>query len=300
MSKHAFTLVVAVVIGLSLLLYLFMYQVRTEEVAVVLTFGEAGDDLPAAGLHVRWPWPIQQVKKFDNRLHIHEGRLEETYTRDRHNIITSLCVGWEIADPFKFNENFGRADDPTSQAWTEIERYVRNSILIVLGQHDLHDLVSVKTDELKYDSIETKTREMAAADARGTYGVDIVLLQIRRLELPQSVTQTVYKRMKAERDEERRKIADEGKSKAAVIISAAESRRDQILALAKAEAEKIKGQGDADAARHYAAFAENPDLHKYLIAVDTLKKVTSQNTTIIVDTTTPPFNVLTEEPPQSD
>ena len=300
MRKHVFTLVVAVVIGLSLLLYLFMYQVKTEEVAIVLTFGEAGDDLPAPGLHVRWPWPIQQIKKFDNRLHVQDGVVEAPFMSDGHNIITSLCVGWKIADPFKFNENFGRADDPTSQAWTEIEAYVRSNIQMVIGQHNLHDLVSVKADELKYDSIEAKTREMAAARARDTYGVDIVLLKIKRLELPESVTQKVYDRMKAERREETNRIASEGRSKATAIISAAESKRDQILALAQAEAEKIKGQGDADAAKHYAAFAENPDLHKYLIQIDTLKKVTSQNTTIIVDTTTPPFNVLTEEPPQSE
>jgi len=300
MSKHAFTLVVAVVIGLSLLLYLFMYQIRTDEIAVVLTFGEAGEDLPAPGLHVRWPWPIQDVKKFDNRLHIHEGRIEETYTRDRHNIITSLCVGWKIVDAYKFNENFGRADDPTNQAWTEIERYVRNSLLMVLGQHNVYDLVSVKAEELKYENIEDTTRKMASEDARDTYGIEIVLLKIKRLELPESVTQTVYDRMKAERSEEATKISEDGRQKAAVIKAAAESKRDQILALAKAEAEKIEGQGDAEAAKYYQAFAENPELHKYLIQIDAIKKVTNDNTTVIVDTTTPPFNLLTEEPPQPE
>ena len=297
MSKHAFTIVVAVVIGLSLLLYLFMYQVRQNEVAVVLTFGNPSQESPEPGLHAQWPWPIQEVHRFDNRLHVYEGRFEETPTSAQYNIITSLSIGWQIGDVLRFNENFGRADDPIGLAWTNLEPIVRTHTLATLGQYGLHDLVSAKAEELKYDDIEAEILEAAQADARETYGIDVSLLRIKRLELPQSVTNQVYARMNSERNTEAQKIMKEGQQRAEVIKADAESKRKQILAIANAEAVRIRGQGDAEAAEYYKEFAKNPELAIYLRQLDALKKVTEKNTTIIVDATTPPFNLLVEEPP---
>ena len=298
MSKHAFTIVVAVVIGLSLLLYLFTYQVRQNEVAVVLTFGNPSHEFPEPGLHAQWPWPIQEVHRFDNRLHVYEGRFEEAPTSAQYNIIISLCIGWKIGDVLRFNENFGRADDPISLAWTNLEPIIRTHTLATLGRHDLHDLVSARAEELKYDDIETQILKVAQRDALETYGMDLALLRIKRLELPQSVTQQVYARMQSERSTEAEKIAREGKQRADVIRSDAESKRKQILAIANAESVRIRGEGDAEAAEYYKAFAKNPELAIYLRQLDALKKVTERNTTIIVDATTPPFNLLVEEPPQ--
>ena len=297
MGKHVFTVIVAIVVGASLLGYLFMYQVGTDEVAVVLTFGKTAEQLPKPGLGFRWPWPIQEVRRFDNRLHVHEGLFEETYTRDENNIITSVCIGWKIGDVREFNTNFGRAADPIAEAWSELEAIIRDRALQVLGRHDLGALVSVKDEELKYNEIEDEARRLSSDYAMTTYGIDVVLLKIKRLQLPQSVTTQVYKRMKTERSKEAAKIAQEGKQLAEGIRNAARSQRDQVLALAAAEAVRLRGEGDAEAAKYYKVFAENPNLHIYLRKIDALTKVTEENTTIILDTTMPPFDVLFEEPP---
>jgi len=298
MGKHVLTIVVAVIIAASLLLYMFAFQVRTNEVAVVLTFGRPEERIYEPGYHFKWPWPIQEVRRFDNRLHVREGRLEESYTRDRYNIITSVCVGWKIADRFKFNRNFGASKDPIESAWLDLREIVRDRTLAVLGQHDLRDLVSVDREKLRYDEIESKIVAAADEAAQETYGIQVALLKIKRLELPDSVKQKVYDRMTSERMREAQTTKSEGEQAAAVIKANAESQRDQILALARSEAERIRGEGDAEAARYYKVFAENPELAIFLRQIRALREVAKDKTTVILDTTTPPFNLFKEEPPE--
>ena len=108
MRKHVLTVIVGVVVGVSLLLYMFAFQVRESEVAVLLRFGKASTDLPQPGYHFKLPWPIEEVRKFDSRINVSEGRFEETPTKDKRNITLSLCVGWRVSDPLAFNQNFGR------------------------------------------------------------------------------------------------------------------------------------------------------------------------------------------------
>ncbi len=298
MSKYVLTIIVAVIIAVSLLLYMFAFQVRSNEVAVVLTFGKAEEKVYEPGPHFKWPWPIQEVRRFDNRLHVREGLLEETYTRDRFNIITSVSVGWRIVDRFEFNTNFGGSRDPIERAWVELREIIRDRTLATLGQHTLNDLVSVDPEELKYDEIETKIATSADSTARETYGIEVVFLKIKRLELPRSVTQQVYNRMTAERDREAQTTTSQGEQAAAVIRAEAESVRDEIMAKARSAAERLRGEGDAEAARYYKVFAENPELAIFLRQIDALLEVAKENTTVILDTSTPPFNLFKEGPPE--
>ena len=97
MGKHVLTVIVGVVVGVSLLLYMFAFQVRQSEKAVLLWFGRPVSQ-PEPGYHLKWPWPIEEVRRFDSRIIVTEGRFEETSTRDRYNITMSLCVGWRVVD----------------------------------------------------------------------------------------------------------------------------------------------------------------------------------------------------------
>jgi len=297
MSKHAFTVVVAVIIAVSLLLYMFTYTVRSSEVAVVLTFGKPAAKPAQAGMHFKWPWPIQEVRHFDARLIASEGRFEETRTFDGHNIITSLFVGWEIGDATLFNQTFGRAEDPMGQAWAgHLERVIRDKAWAVLGQHTLKDLVSVD-QEPKYAQIEKEILDAAGSQALKLYGVRVQIVKIKRLELPDSVTRTVYERMKAERNREANDIKKQGETLAATIKAQAEAQREQILAMARGEAERIRGEGDAAAAKYYNIFAEYPELSTYLRKIRALREATKSKSTIIVDPSMPPFDVFWQAVP---
>ena len=296
MGKHVLTVIVGVVVGVSLLLYMFAFQVRESEVAVLLRFGKAATDQPMPGYHFKLPWPIEEVRKFDSRINVSEGRFEETPTSDKRNITMSLCVGWRVSNPFKFNENFGRLreEDRMKEAWSRIEGYVRDSALAVIGTHDLGDLVSVDPDKLQYDAIEKAILQAANDRASATYGVTFALLKLRRLELPESATQNVYKRMIEERKLEATKIREDGNATAAVIKANATTEKEQLLARARSEAEALKGKGDAEAAKHFEVFAKNPDLAIYLRKIRALQETLKTRTTIIVDPSIPPFDLFSQ------
>jgi len=307
MSKHLLTIFVALVIGLSLLFYLVTYQVRSNEVAMVLRFGKPVKPLPKAGIHLRWPWPIDEVRYFDNRLHVEEGYFEERYTRDRYNVIVSVCVGWRIAEDEdgvdQFNKNFGGGLDPIGDGWTKLRDIVRDRVHVAIGNHDLTDFVSVREDMRAYghpgyDKLESEIAETSRGEAASTYGIDVVLLKIKRLELPQSVTAKVYDRMKADRERESNRIITEGQTAADVIRENARSQSEQIVARAEAEAKRIRGEGDAEAAKHYEVLKANPDLAIYLRKIQALREVTKDGTTVVVDTTTPPFDLFTSGTPK--
>jgi len=303
MSRHLFTIFVAVVIGLSLLLYLFTYQVRSNEVAIVLRFGKPVK-LPEAGIHLRWPWPIDEVRRFDNRLHVEEGRFEETLTRDQYNVIASVCIGWRIAPEGmdQFNKNFGGGAEPIADGWSKLESIVRDRVHVAMGRHDLTDFVTVREDSRSYDhpgydKLESEIVETTRKNALDTYGIDVVLLKVKRLELPKSVTQKVYARMKEDRERESTDIREKGTARAKVIREEARSNKNQIIARANAAAERIRGAGDAEAAQYYEVLKANPELAIYLRKIRALREVTRTGTTVIVDTTTPPFDLFSSGTP---
>jgi membrane protease subunit HflC len=296
MRKHVLTVIVGVVVGVSLLLYMFAFQVRESEVAVLLRFGKASTDLPKPGYHFKLPWPIEEVRKFDSRINVSEGRFEETPTKDKRNITISLCLGWRVSDPLAFNQNFGRLaeEDRMKEAWSRVEGYVRDSALAVMGQHDLSELVSVDRDKLQYDAIENSILQAANEKAAKTYGITFALLKLRRLELPESATQNVYKRMIEERNLEATKITGAGNANAAVIRANATTEKEQLLARARSEAEVLKGKGDAEAAKYFDVFAQNPALAIYLRKIRALEDTLKTKTTIIVDPSIPPFDLFSQ------
>ena len=142
MNKHFFTIVVGLVIAASLLFYLFSFQVRSNEKAVVLTFGKADPKVREAGIRPQLPWPIQEVRKFDKRIHVYEGESEEFPTKDQFNIVVSVCVGWRIADFLKYNIHFGSGDPAKgiADAQAELKRIIRNRLNATVGgvKLDLH------------------------------------------------------------------------------------------------------------------------------------------------------------------
>jgi modulator of FtsH protease HflC len=296
MGKHVLTVIVGVVVGVSLLLYMFAFQVRESEVAVLLRFGKASAEMPKPGYHFKLPWPIEEVRKFDSRISVSEGRFEETPTADKRNITLSLCVGWRVSDPLLFNENFGRLPEGErmKEAWGRAEGYVRDSSLAVIGKHYLSELVSVDREKLQYDTIEEAILKAANEKASKTYGIQLALLKLRRLELPESATQIVYKRMIEERKLEADKIRETGNALAAVIKANATTEKEQLLARARGEAEALKGKGDAEAASSFGVFAKNPDLAIYLRKIRALQETLKTKTTIIVDPSIPPFDLFSQ------
>ncbi len=298
MSKHAFTVVVAVIIAVSLLMYMFAFTVPSSKVGLVLTFGNPADKPAQAGYHFKAPWPIQEVRIFENRLFAEDGRFKETRTGDGFNVIASLLVGWRIDNVLTFNKNFGRdkEEDRAKAAWSALQPIIQHSAEAVMGTHQLQDLVSI-AKEPQYSEIENAIAAKASAEAMETFGMKVELVKIKRLELPESVAGQVYQSMIAERNKEAGDIESAGKAQASEVRTRAESESKQILALARSEAEKIKGEGDAQAKQYYQVFAKYPELEVYLRKLRAMRAMLKEKTTFVLDVTMPPVDVFVQEIP---
>lgn len=289
MKKNTLSLVVGVIVVIIFGFLLFSFQVRQTEVAVVTRFGKFSDPITTPGLYGKLPWPIERVYKFENRTLNFEKKFEQTQTKDARIILVTVFAGWKIADPAIFLRSF---DGDVTKAENTLENLIRTAKNGVLGQYNFSDLVSPDPQTLKFNQIEQEILSDVQKLAKGQYGIDVTLLGIKQLGLPENVTTKVFERMKAERERLVKQLTAEGESEATRIRAEAKQKREEILAKAKGEAEIIRGQGDREAAKSYAVFNEEPDLAIFLMRLKALENSLKDRSTLILDQQTPPFDML--------
>lgn len=289
MKRNPVTLLTAAVLLVIFVFMLFSFQVRQSQVAVVTTFGEYSRSITEPGLKGRLPWPIQKVYEFDNRVQTYERKFEQTITRDQINLLVSVYAGWRIADPRKFLERF---NGDTTKAEQTLEPLIRNAKTAVIGQYLFSDLVSTNVNNLKFDQIEDGILKMVKEEVLGTYGIQIEFLGIKQLGLPESITTTIFERMRAERQRLVAKYQSEGEREAKIIRVNADSQANDILSAARAEAIRITGEADNKAATYYAEFEKSPQLAIFLFQLRALEASLKDRTSLILDQQTPPFNML--------
>jgi len=271
-------------------LLLFTFQVRQTETVVVTTFGRPARTESTPGLKFKWPYPIQKIIRFDKRVQNFEDDFEETYTRDSYNLLAMVYVGWTIANPSEYFNSFPTGKPEAAHpALKGLIRSVKNS---VVGQHTFSEFISTDAKQLKFVEIEQEMLTAIKADALKRYGIDVQFLGIKKLGLPESVTQKVFDRMTAERQREVERLKAQGEAEAMRIRSKADADRDAILAQAEAKATEIRGQADAKAAESFAAFKQNPELAVFLLKLNALEQSLKSRSTLILDEGTPPFDLL--------
>jgi len=289
MKRNPITIATGAVLVLIFLFMLFIFQVRQTEVAVVTTFGKYSRSITNAGFQFRLPWPIQKVYKFDSRIQDFERKFDQTITRDQISVVITVYIGWRILDPKVFLESF---NGDITKAEQTLEPLVRNAKSGVIGQHAFGDLISTNQTELKFDQVETEMLSAIQPQARSAYGIQIELLGIKRLQLPESITSTVFERMKKQRQELVSKYESEGDRDAKIIKANADGQANEILAQAKAEAIRITGEAEKNAAEYYAAFEKDNKLAVFLFQLKTLEQSLKERTHLFLDQQTPPFNLL--------
>lgn len=288
MKRNTLLVVVGLLVAALFVMLQILFTVREGEVAVVTTFGKPQRALTEAGLYRRWPWPVQRVYAFDNRTHVLEGPLEETLTKDGKNILVALYAGWRIAAPVAFLERVGTPD----QAARHLEGLLRNYKNAVLGQYEFAHLVNVDPAAIRFETIEDQIFQAVAPDAQERYGITLQYVGIRKIGLPDAITEKVFQRMRAERNQLAERYRSEGEGEAIKIRAQADSERDQILAKAEAAAERVRAEGDAQAAQSYRAFAQNPGLAMFLRKLKVLEDSLQEKATVVISTETEPFDLL--------
>jgi membrane protease subunit HflC len=230
------------------------------------------------------------VYKFDQRIQDYEDKLTEDLTADNNNLLTQLYVGWRITDAEIFFPRF--ANGSVAEAEKVLEGMVRSAKSAVIGRHALNDFVSAD-EAVRFAQVEQEILDTIKAQLlNNSYGMDVEFLGIKRLGLPESVTQSVFDRMKSERNVLSSRSQFEGEAEAQKIRSAADRKAAELLTIAEGEAIRIRGQGEAAAAQTLPVFQQEPELAAFIIRLKALEASLTDRTTLIFDQHSPPFDLL--------
>lgn len=287
--KHWPTMLLGLIVAVILLTAVFSFQLNQTEVAVVTTFGRPSV-VEEPGLHFRWPFPFQEVYRFDKRIRCYEGssgKQEETVTNDGHNIIVGIYVNYRISD---VNEFFSKLKD-VSNAEDVLNSLMRSAKNTAFGKRNFDQIVNANGEMLKLDELTGDIKQALVNDTKD-FGIEIVGVGINTLGVPKTVSEKVFERMIAERKQFADKNLAEGKREAKEIRVKADLERDKIIANAEAEAQKLRAEGDAAAAKFYKEFAKDPELAGFLRKIDALRLIMAKGTTLVIDTDMPPFDLL--------
>ncbi len=291
MNKNPVSIITGGILLFIFAMVLFAFQVRQTEVAVVTTFGRYSESSTKTepGFKFRLPWPIQKVYKFDNRIQNFERKFEQTTTSDARNLLITIYIGWKISDPEIFLKRF---DGDVTKAKQNLENLVRDAKNGVIGQHPFSDLISTEEDQLKFDEIEAEMLASIQPKAKENYGIEVEIVGIKQLGLPEAITGKVFERMREERQRLVLRYQGEGEARSIEIKAQADRERREILAEAEAKATIMMGEAEAEANKYYQEFEESPELAVFLLQLKALKAATAEKTTLILDPNTKPFNLL--------
>ncbi|EAQ98649.2 Membrane protease subunit, stomatin/prohibitin-like protein [Congregibacter litoralis KT71] len=232
-----------------------LYVIKETERGVLLKFGEVVSPNLEPGLHVKVPF-VNNVRKFDGRILTLDSQPERFFTQEQKALIIDSYAKYRIADTSTFykatNGEESRASGLLAQ---RINNRLRNQVAI----RTIQEVVSGERDQL----METITRELDIV-AREELGLEIVDVRVKQIDLPPEVSESVYRRMNAEREKEARERRSQGQELAEGIRAAADREVTVISANAYREAQQIRGRGDAEATAIYAnAFGEDPEFYSF-------------------------------------
>jgi len=248
-----------------------------------------------AGLHWKLPWPIDQAQVLDMRRRVYETGQTEMLTRDKKNVIARTFVVWSIGDPLQFTQAVGIRNAPV-EAESKLDGLLTNAAIGTLGSHDLSALVSTKPSDLQVDQIEKELLAATAPMALQSYGVKIEQIRLERLALPKENVTAVFDQMRAERRQFEAKYQAEGEQAASKIRSEADLEAARIRAKGSEEVARIRGESAAKIAKVYAdAHRIDPELYRFTRSLESIDKLVTGNTSLILRTDSEPFSLLKDQ-----
>jgi membrane protease subunit HflC len=293
MERSAVVTIVVIAIGLLLLNSVF-FQVSETEQVVITQFGKPIRVIRDAGLYVKIPDPVQSVRRFDKRLLIYDVKPSEFLTADKKNLILDIYMAWQIVDPIKFLASVR----DRRMAEILLADVAAAEVGAAVGQIPLSAMVSTAPEQVVVDSVMVNVTKNCRDRAMENYGIDVLHVKMEQLRLPEQNLESVFQRMRAERQRMAKKYRSEGEEEALTIRAAADKEKRAILAQAYRESEKIKGEGEAEAARIYsAAFSKDPRFYKLVRTLQAYEKFLNEKTTVVLSTDSELLKLLKEGQP---
>lgn len=241
-----------------------IYIVDQRQQAILFQLGEVIDVKTEPGLYFKIPF-AQNVRFFEKRiLTMNTEEPERFITSEKKNVLVDLFVKWRIVDVKQYYISV-RGDESLAQ--TRLAQTINASLRDEFGNRTVHDVVSGERDV-----IMEIMRQKADSDAR-SIGVEVVDVRLKRVDLPQEVSESVYRRMEAERKRVANELRSTGAAESEKIRADADRQREVIMAEAYREAQKTMGDGDSQAAATYSnAFQKDPEFYAFWRSVDAYKQ----------------------------
>ncbi|HDK26399.1 MAG TPA: protease modulator HflC [Candidatus Atribacteria bacterium] len=268
------TMIIIIIIALLFLANLSLFIVDETKQAIVLQFGKPIRVITEPGLNFKLPF-IQNVVFFEDRLLVYDAAPTEIITKDKKTLIVDNYARWKIIDPLKFLQTVRDLNG----AQARLDDIVYSELRVDLGLFNMSEIVSEKRE-----SVMKRVTNISNEKAN-TYGIEIVDVRIKRVDLPPENEKYIFERMRAERERIAKQYRAEGQEESAKIIAETEREKTVILAEAYKTAQTLKGEGDAEAIRIYAeSFKQDPDFYKFYRTLEAYKNTFKEKTTVLLST----------------
>ena len=271
-------LIVSSVLVVLVLLLSTLFVVDQRQFGVVYALGQIKDVVTEPGLHVKLPPPFQNVSYIDKRLLVLDSvDAEPMLTLEKQRVVIDWYVRWRITQPTDYIRNVGL--DERAGA-SQLNRVVRNAFQEEINKRTVKDLLSLKREALMAD---VKREVLQVVQGTKPWGVDVVDVRITRVDYVEAITDSVYKRMVAERQRVANELRSTGAAEGEKIRADADRQREVTIANAYREAQKVKGEGDATAASTYAqSFGRDPQFAQFYRSLDAYKSSFARKSDVMV------------------
>ena len=261
-----------------LILSSMVFVVDQRQFGVVYALGQIKTVITEPGLHFKLPPPLQNVNYIDKRLLTLDTQdTEPMLTAEKQRVVVDWYVRWRITDPGAYIRNVGLDEKAGA---SQLNRVVRNSFQEEINKRTVKDLLSTKREELMND---VKKEVLDVVKGTKPWGVDIIDVRVTRADYADTITESVYRRMEAERKRVANELRSTGAAEGEKIRADADRQREVTVANAYRDAQKIKGEGDAQAARIYSeSFGRDPQFAHFYRSLEAYKASLTKKSDVMV------------------
>ncbi len=257
------------------------------QLAIVTQFGEYKRSLSHPGLHFKLPF-VQEVYRMESRILATDATAAEYLTLDKKRLVADPVMRWRITDPLRF---YTTVHDE-SGARARLEDIINSELRRELASHNFGDIIGNAREPL------TQKVTVNARKAAKEFGIDVVDVRIKRADLPTEVQESVFGRMRAERDRVAKQYRSEGEEEAAKIRAETDKERTILLAKAYETSQKARGEGDAESTAIYGtAYGRDPEFYSFVRSLDAYERVMTPKSTVVVSTGSEVFKYLRNSGP---
>ena len=271
-------LVVSSLLVLLALLSSTLFVVDQRQFGVVYALGQIKEVVLEPGLNFKLPPPFQNVSYIDRRLlTLDSTDSEPMLTAEKQRVVIDWYVRWRIINPSEYIRNVGLDEKAGAN---QLNRVVRNAFQEEINRRTVKDLLSLKREALMAD---VKKEVLSVVQGAKPWGIDVIDVRITRVDYVEAITESVYRRMEAERKRVANELRSTGAAEGEKIRADADRQREITVANAYRDAQKIKGEGDAEAASTFAqSFGRDPQFAQFYRSLEAYKASFSKKSDVMV------------------